>query len=164
MTSTITRFLSHTTAATFEDLAFLVPDVELSEEQASAVLETEASVEFRGPLNGRLLLRASASVLSLLAENMTGDADGRSEALQHDALGELANVIAGNVLPIVAGAKAEFFLGSPRVVRLTDSNADDRAAKARVTFGVEDGHIEALLFVRRASTQLRASRRASSAA
>jgi len=47
---------------------------------------------------------------------MLGDEYACTVEAQHDALGELGNVICGNVLPAVAGAAATFSLQPPRLV------------------------------------------------
>jgi CheY-specific phosphatase CheX len=140
--------LSQTTAATFEDLALLFPESELTPEQAAEPFETTVSVDFRGPLTGRLVLRASACVMPAIAANMLGEDESRQIPLQRDALGELANVICGNVLPIVAGAEAVFHLSAPRVHSAGEQlSRDEDAPAAQAMFGVEDGRVESQLFV-----------------
>lgn len=147
MSSTTEQYLSRTTAETFENLALIFADTELSSEQASAPLDVTVSVDFRGPETGRLVLKASARVLPTIAANMLGGDQSRSAVLQRDALGELANVICGNVLPLVAGADAVFKLAAPRVhdVELP-SYRDGDAPDARVRLGVDDGRVEAALY------------------
>ncbi len=147
MPSTTVQSLSRATTATFEELALLFPEHTLSREQAAAPLDVSVSVEFRGPLHGRLVLRASSNILSSIAANMLGADASRERPLQRDALGEIANVICGNVLPAIAGAEAVFHLSAPRLhegdggaARDTDSPA------ATVMFGVEDGRAESSLY------------------
>ncbi len=148
MSNTMALSLSQTTAATFENLAMLFPESVLTPEQKAEPLDVGVSVDFRGPLTGRLVLRASQCVLPAIAANMLGEEESRQIPLQRDALGELANVICGNILPIVAGADAVFHLAAP-VVHAEDqrSSRDDDAPEARVTFGIEDGRVEAQFFV-----------------
>ncbi len=147
MSNTMVRSLSQTTAATFEDLALLFPDAEPSAEQLAMPLDVTVSVDFRGPLTGRLVLRASHVVLPTIAANMLGEDESRQAPLQRDALGELANVICGNVLPAIAGAEAVFHLAAPRVHTASESlSREEDAPQAHVTFGVENGRIESLLF------------------
>jgi CheY-specific phosphatase CheX len=142
------RSLSQTTAATFEDLALLFPDADLTPEQDAMPLDVTVSVDFRGPLTGRLVLRASECVMPAIASNMLGEDESKQVPLQRDALGELANVICGNVLPNIGGAEAVFHLAAPRVHSLGETlSRDEDAPKARATFGVEAGRVEAQLFV-----------------
>lgn len=148
MSSTTVQSLSQATTATFEELALLFPETELSAEQAAAPLDVAAAVEFRGPLTGRLVLRASSSILPEVANNMLGADDSRAPALQRDALGELANVICGHVLPMIGGVDAVFNLSAPALfahgelpMRETD------APTASIAVGVEQGRAEATLFL-----------------
>ncbi len=85
MSSTTEQYLSRTTAETFENLALILADTELSSEQASAPLDVTVSVDFRGPETGRLVLKASARVLPTIAANMLGGDQSRSAVLQRDA-------------------------------------------------------------------------------
>ncbi|MCU0646557.1 MAG: chemotaxis protein CheX [Gemmatimonadaceae bacterium] len=143
MPTSTTSPLWQATAQTFEELALLFPDATLTERQARAPLALTAIVEFTGPMRGRLVLRVSAEVLPSAAANMLGEDDAQHAPLQRDAVGELANVICGNVLPAVAGAEAVFLLSAPRLetgdvvpVREADRAMAQHAA---VEVGVEDG-------------------------
>lgn len=148
MSNTMVQCLSQTTAATFEELALLFPESDTTPEQDAEPLDVTVSVDFRGPMTGRLVLRASDCVLPAVAANMLGAEESRQAPLQRDALGELANVICGNVLPLVAGAEAVFHLGAPLVHADGDRlSRDDDAPQATVCFGVEDGRVEAQLYV-----------------
>jgi len=148
MSNTMAQCLSRTTAATFEDLALLFPDTELTAEQAAAPLDVTVSVDFRGPLTGRLVLRASHRILPAIAANMLGEDESRQAPLQRDALGELANVICGNVLPAIAGAEVIFHLSAPRVHAASEAlSREEDAPQAQATFGVEEGRVESSLYV-----------------
>ncbi len=148
MPSTTVQSLSRATTATFEELALLVPEHELSFAQAAAPLDVAVSVEFRGPLRGRLVLRASSTILPVSAANMLGDDASRQRNLQRDALGEIANVICGNVLPVIAGVEAVFHLSAPHVHAAIEEVARDvDVPAASIMFGVEDGRAEAVLYL-----------------
>ncbi len=148
MSSTTARCLSRATTATFEELALLFPELDLTAEQAATPLDVAVSVEFRGPLTGRLVVRASQCVLPAIAANMLGAEASQQAPLQRDALGEVGNVICGHVLPLIAGADKIFNLAAPRVV---DSGAaphrDDDEPVARVQIGVEEGRVEVVLYL-----------------
>ncbi|BAH37407.1 hypothetical protein GAU_0365 [Gemmatimonas aurantiaca T-27] len=106
------------------------------------------SVEFRGPLIGRLVVRASSVVLPALAANMLGADQSRHLPLQRDALGEIANVICGNVLPLIAGSDVIFNLAAPLVHEGGALPSRDRdEPSARVEIGVEEGRVETLLYL-----------------
>ncbi len=150
MSNTTDRLLQRATASTFEELAFLFPDAECTEEQDAAPLDAAVTVEFHGPMRGRLVLRVSSVLLPAIAANMLGEEESRQVPLQRDALGEMANVVCGNLLPLVAGADAVFRLDAPRWHAADAPAADTRAGDvpvARIVFGVDDGRVESQLFV-----------------
>jgi chemotaxis protein CheY-P-specific phosphatase CheC len=77
-----------------------------------------AQVAFSGPCEGELMLRLPKESLAEIAANMLG-ADEQSPpttAQQSDALGEVLNVVAGNLLPLLAGREAVFNVSPPRVL------------------------------------------------
>jgi CheY-specific phosphatase CheX len=85
----------------------------------------------------------------MLAANMLGQANAPPEEQQHDALGEVANVVCGNLLPRIAGAKEVFQLGPPQLVEWNDAPGDDAGSlAAEVQVGVEAGRIDLLLFAK----------------
>lgn len=148
MSSTTVRSLSQATTATFEELALLFPEMELSEEQAAAPLDMAVSVDFRGPMSGRLVVRASQCILPAIAANMLGAEESQQLPLQRDALGEIGNVICGHVLPLIAGPDKIFNLAAPQI------HADGRLPmresdrfEAQVQIGVESGRAEATLYL-----------------
>ncbi len=148
MSSTTVQSLSRATTATFEDLALLFPETELSPEQAVAPLDVSVSVEFRGPLTGRLVVRVSQSIMPAIAANMLGAEESQQLPLQRDALGEIGNVICGNVLPLIAGADKIFNLAAPVVVvGGNPMHRDEDEPVASVQVGVEDGRAEAALYL-----------------
>ncbi|HEY7494867.1 MAG TPA: chemotaxis protein CheX, partial [Candidatus Tectomicrobia bacterium] len=95
---------------TFEELCFLFPDSELQELQRHATVDVAVRVAFSGPFRGYLLIKVCGGLLPMLAANMLGQANAPPEEQQHDALGEVANVVCGNLLPRIAGAKEVFQL------------------------------------------------------
>ena len=102
--------------STFESLALLCAEAPPTAAQAEAPLTHAARVAFTGPRAGTLDVAVSEDVAVALAANMLGlrpDAVRADERLRRDAVGELANVVCGNVLPLVAGREAVFHLGAP---------------------------------------------------
>lgn len=148
MSSTTVRSLSQATTATFEELALLFPETELSAEQAAAPLDVAVSVDFRGPLTGRLVVRASQCILPAIAANMLGAEESKLLPLQRDALGEIGNVICGHVLPLIAGADKIFNLAAPILHEGgATAHRDHDEPVARVQVGVEEGRAEAVLYL-----------------
>ena len=147
MSSTTAQSLRQATASTFEELTLLFPEAELSEEQGAAPWRVAVAVDFRGPFHGRLVLRASDAVLPHVAANMLGDDAAGEPPLQRDALGEVANVVCGNVLPVIGGRDAVFHLAAPQVVPVEAPAArPGDEPEASVCFGIEEGRVEALLY------------------
>jgi CheY-specific phosphatase CheX len=110
--------LAEVTADTLEKLAFLFAspmDTPPSlEERALSTVQ----VGFAGETTGGLELSLSKPALAELAANMLGVMEGEplAEEQQVDALKELANVICGNILPVLAGDTAEFTIEAPIAV------------------------------------------------
>jgi Chemotaxis phosphatase CheX len=74
-----------------------------------------ARVEFFGATSGALLLQVEAPLLAVVTGAMLGTDDTPDLVLQGDALGELANVVCGHVLPEIAGTREEYALAPPAV-------------------------------------------------
>jgi CheY-specific phosphatase CheX len=72
-------------------------------------------------------------MVSSVASSMLGE-DGPLElSEQYDAVCELANIVCGNVLPLIAGERAVFDLASPRVIATMAADLGDAFdASARV--------------------------------
>jgi CheY-specific phosphatase CheX len=151
MSTITTTPLWQATAQTFEELALLFPDAQLTDRQSRAPLVVTAVVEFTGPMRGRLALRVSAEVLPAAAANMLGEDAARETPLQRDAIGELANVICGNVLPVIGGADAVFLLSAPRVepgdIVPFRERADSPSAHVQLLVGLEDGRASVDLWI-----------------
>lgn len=148
MSNTTARFLSQATIATFEELALLFPETELTPEQEAEPYTASVSVSFRGPFAGRLVVRASASVLPAITANMLGADQSEYQPLQRDALGEMANVICGHVLPAIGGSEVVFNLAAPLVHIGADiPRREGDEPSAQVVVGVEGGRAEVSLYV-----------------
>jgi len=130
---------------TFEELGFLLPTPEIDEQQLNAPVEAAVSVEFEGPFSGKLLVRVCGGLLPIIAANMLGEEDVPSKSLQYDALGEIANVICGNMLPSIAGSKDIFHVRAPKM----DESIDLLPPVAEVQVGLGLGRADLLLFVSR---------------
>lgn len=98
-----------------ETMAFAFVAPEMAEDVPEARI-LRAEVAFRAPLGGVTSLAMPVPTLSELAGSMLAVPDGESctEQQQRDALGEMTNVICGNVLALVAGPDAVFDLSPPR--------------------------------------------------
>jgi len=135
--------LQATAAATFEDLALLVPLDYLIEEQRDIPLTHGVVVRFFGPMTGRLELRVSDGVPRAVAENMLG-LDDPSEQLQRDAFGELANVLTGNLLSEMTHAVGVFHLRPPTKIG-PEMSAEVPVAETAI--GLEEGRVNVRLYI-----------------
>ena len=111
-----TTSLHQATISTFESLAMLFPDEKSVDGVEFLPLASAVSVTYRGDVDGRVVVGVTGGVLPALAENMLGAAAAPDAGLQRDALGEVANVITGNVLPLLHGATAVFRLDAPTLI------------------------------------------------
>lgn len=141
--------LYKTAASTFEEVGFLFLLPGMDEHHREAQLEASVSVEFDGPSRGRLVLSAHGGMLPVLTANMLGVDSPASVEQQHDALGEIANVVCGNVLPMIAGRISVFRIAAPRAM-----NAEELArcmreeSAAQVQLPLEEGRADLALFMR----------------
>lgn len=135
--------LTTATTSTFEGLGFLMA---LGAAPDGASPPRGARVAFRGPRTGRLELRVTDALLAAASANMLGADHPPADALRQDALGELANVIAGAVVPELDGPLAVYLLDAP--APLGDGAADAPVARVRVAF--DEGEAEVALYVDRA--------------
>ncbi|MCH9024907.1 MAG: chemotaxis protein CheX [candidate division Zixibacteria bacterium] len=143
------KSLMEAAVQTFEDLGMMLLNEELTLEQREAKSEASVMVTFEGPFTGRLEVTVFGTVTMKLASNISGSEEISSDILSLDALGEIANVICGNVLPRIAGSKEIFHLTSPQsldTVSKSQTGAGlDLLADAKL--GLEDGRAEINLFV-----------------
>jgi CheY-specific phosphatase CheX len=140
--------LCQTAIQIFEELGFMLPTMELDELQRSAQADASVSVDFKGGCSGRLIISITGDLLPDLAANMLGESEMVSEQEQRDALGEMANVICGNLLPKLFGTDAVFQLASPvfsAAPTRPDQTNGNPAAVARI--GLEQGQAQLTLFI-----------------
>jgi chemotaxis protein CheY-P-specific phosphatase CheC len=142
MSKKLERELYRAAALTFEGLSFLLPTPEISEQQLNAPSEAAVCVDFEGPFSGKLLLKLYGRLLPTIAANMLGEEDVPSRSQQYDALGEIANVICGHMLPGIAGSKDMFHVSPPKM-----AEAIDLPPVAEVQVGLGRGRADLLLFV-----------------
>lgn len=150
MTVLLTEALSRVAEATFEQLAFLFPEPGDLSGNSDDCAETAARIRFSGAFSGELIVALSTSALAELADNMLGLDDGWESSVeqQHDAFREVLNVLCGNLLPELAGSKAVFDLAAPEVLDAAEylQALEGRTPRARVRMGLDEGHLDLVLF------------------
>ena len=146
MSKALEKALYKAAALTFDELGFMLPSPELEEGQKSAAASIAVSVSFQGPVNGMVHITLCGELLPILAANMLGAEGVPSKPQQHDALLEVANVICGNLLPLMAGTTPVFNVGLPQVQKdPTASSKETMVAFSQI--GIEEGRAELRLFL-----------------
>ena len=148
MTHAWEKDLRRAAALTFEELGFLLPELDLSEEQNQAETSAGVYVDFVGPFNGRVVVKIGSDLMPVLAANMLGQEETPSLSQQRDAQGELANVICGNLLPMIAGSQAVFHIQAPQF--FIDQPPDfpgGGTALVEVQIGLDNGRADVQLYV-----------------
>ena len=142
MSDSLTLALRRATVATFEKLAMIVADEPPAIVGVAAFDEIgRAGIELTGGTRGYFELFVTRSLLPEVAEGMLGTAEV-DRAVEDDVLGELANVISGNLLSVLDAA---------RTTRLSPPTFEDRVLTrppaARALFTVDRSIIEARLYL-----------------
>jgi CheY-specific phosphatase CheX len=148
MMSNLEMELYRSAATTFEDLAFTFAMPELEFEFKNANFEGASSVTFSGPCSGRLIVGLYGQLMASLAANMLGEEEIPTKQQQHDALGEITNIICGNILPEMAGRREVFHIGPPTVVdeSAVVAKAQEKIA-AEATISLTSGRADVVLYV-----------------
>ena len=117
MMDAISKALAEVGAQVLENLAFMYLVPGLEEEQGVEEREVCATVRFEGPFAGCLSIKVPEQTLVEVANNMLGADEDHpcSEEQKFDALGELANVICGNLVASLGKGEDVFNLGKPQV-------------------------------------------------
>jgi CheY-specific phosphatase CheX len=132
---------------TFESLALLLPSSELTAAEATRTPAHGVRVTFTGPLRGYLALRVTSDVAHAFVENMLGVDDAEAQ-LVRDALGEVANVVCGNLLPDLVGRRAVFHLSAPEPLDAADASwgsSPDAVPALSASLGVDGGRADLAL-------------------
>jgi CheY-specific phosphatase CheX len=149
MKTQIEKFLIESTVKTLEDLCFMYQEPELKDAQENLPLEAAAEVKYRSDdFTGKLLIETRGGLFSAIATNILSN-DDISDQQKKDALGEIANIICGNVVPSLGGGGREYKIDPP-----TSLNKDDLLKEewreepvAGITLNFNDGRADIKLFV-----------------
>jgi CheY-specific phosphatase CheX len=149
MTSKLEKELYRAAVLTFEELGLMLPTPEVNEEQQKAATEATVTIPFDGPFSGRLVVTICGNVLGGLAANMLGEDEASAHEHRDDALGEIGNVICGNILPRIAGSREVFDLRPPYVTLHTQTRSPDKSGPPAATthVGLDSGRADLALYV-----------------
>lgn len=134
----------------FENLVFMPLDDPPAQPDGSAG-KIRAAVKFSGAFSGRMILEIPSQVMIEVADNMLGmDGEEHCTAEQGmDALGELANVLCGNLLMQLAGPTPVFNLDPPLLTlrKEEDPPLTNETAQTLVRLGLNEGEVSLALDV-----------------
>ena len=144
----IENVLKESTIKTFEDICFIYQVPELKDDQKNMALEAAAEVKFRGNFTGKLVIETRGGLFSAIAANMLSN-DVPSCQQKKDALGEVANIICGNVVPSLGRSEPEYKIESPMCLNKDDLLKEEKQEKplAEVTLNFNQGRADIKLFV-----------------
>jgi hypothetical protein len=132
MNNSAEKILYRKAALIFEELGFLMP----SDRGGIATGSCHtATVSFKGPFSGCLIVSLDSSILPVLSSNMLGEYDTGNQTMGNDALCEITNIICGNVLPAIYGFKPMFHLDAPRL--LNESEKLEAISSYALTAGAQ---------------------------
>lgn len=115
MNSTLNEHIHQLALQTFESMCFMFEmDPDFDEDVAVATEYQDASIiRFDGDVNGGMLILATPDLRHAAAVNMLGT-DEITEQHKKDACFELANIICGNIVPLLNKNDGISFIQSPR--------------------------------------------------
>jgi len=118
MNSALEEQLAQTAAKTLEDLTFFFATPERWEATDISGDDYILGAAFNGDFEGYLVFICPPLAGREMTANMLGmdDAESVSSDQVQDALKEVINIICGNILPAVAGAKAMFNISPPEIL------------------------------------------------
>jgi len=120
MKTKVEKALKAAVLKTFEETCYLYPVPELKDIQELLPLEAAAEVKYRGDFTGRILIETRGGLFRAIAVNMLSNQDPTG-AQKMDALGEIANIICGNVIPALGGASQGYRIEAPKIIPLSEA-------------------------------------------
>ncbi len=138
--------LTQATISTFENLGFVMAEPTVADFQAEQPLAWGARVDFRGPVSGWFDVRLTDDVVDEVAANMLGLDGNVPDDDKRDAVGEIANVICGNVVPALGAPEDVFDLSAPHLSTV-DVGVEHHEGTMKFEFGISGGRAELELMV-----------------
>ncbi|MFA5322872.1 MAG: chemotaxis protein CheX [Smithella sp.] len=133
---------------TFEDVCFMYQVPELKNIQKNLKPEASSAVRYRGDYAGTLLIETSGNLFSAIAANIlsTEDPDSRQK---RDALGEIANIICGNVVTSLGRGKLGYKIESPKSLSKKEllKKTGHEKPVAEITLNFNEGRADIKFFI-----------------
>jgi chemotaxis protein CheY-P-specific phosphatase CheC len=132
---------------TFEDACFMYLMPELKDAQKKLPLEAAAEVKFKGDASGKLIVAATSDLFAAIAKNMLSS-ESPSPVQKKDALGEVANIICGNVIPSLDRKRKEGYkIYSPKFFGKDEiKKLEEGMPLAQITLNLNQGRADIKLF------------------
>ncbi len=148
MPESLEAVLVGATQSALEKTAFLFaePGAPAAADDDAAHDTVFATVAFSGSHRGAVSISFPANLLPVLAVNVLGEEEAPDAATQLDALGELANIICGNVLPAL-NPEGKYSLGSPAVGAAPAVIARDAVRVAAGDMQIDGEKVETALWL-----------------
>lgn len=149
MKTQIEKVLIESTVRTLEDLCFMYQEPELKDAQENLPLEAAAEVKYRSDdFTGKLLIETRGGLFSAIATNILSNDDPITQQ-KKDALGEIANIICGNIVPSLGGGGREYKIEPPRSLNKEDLLKEEWQEEpvAEITLNFNDGRADIKLFM-----------------
>ena len=148
MKQQIENVLKEASIKTFEDTCFMYLVPELKDEQKKHPLEAAAEVKFKGDSSGHLILAVTGDLFSAIAKNMLS-CESPTVLQKKDALGEVANIICGNVIPSLERTSKEGYkIHSPKFFGKDDMKKEEHGRPlAEVMLNLNQGRADIKIFV-----------------
>ncbi len=148
MKTKIKKALEEATVSTFEDICFMYAVPELKEIQKNLKPEAAAVVEYKGDYAGKLLIEARGGLFSAIAANILSN-DNPTPRQKRDALGEIANIICGNIVTCLGGGKQGYKIESPKFLSKSKMGKEEQKNKllSEITLNFKEGRVDIKFFV-----------------
>ena len=148
MKTKIKKALEEAAISTFEDTCFMYAVPELKEIQNNLKLDAAAEVRYQGDYTGKLLIETRGGLFSAIAANILSN-DSPTPRQKRDALGEIANIICGNIVTCLGRSERGCKIESPRFLDKDKLGKEEQHGKpvSEITLNFNDGRADVKFFV-----------------
>jgi CheY-specific phosphatase CheX len=149
MKTKIEKVLEEASVNTFEDICFMYQAPELNDIQKNLKLEAASEVKYKGDYTGKLLIETRGNLFSAIAANILSK-DAPSLREKKDALGEITNIICGNVVTSLGRSKLGYRIESPKAIKKDDLLKEKGQEKplVKITLNFNEGRADIKFFVK----------------
>jgi hypothetical protein len=148
MKTKIKKALEDATVSTFEDTCFMYAVPELNEIQKDLKPEAAAEVRYKDGYTGKLVVETRGGLFSAIAANILSN-DNPTPRQKKDALGEIANIICGNVVTCLGRSRQGYKIASPVFLSKSNIGKEEKKRKplSEITLNFNEGRVDVKFFV-----------------